>query len=108
MGKRRLDGALNNALCSNIVSNGSGTPVTAANGVCVTEATATNAWSRRVNNSVQYWSPVFSGLQFKLRTAMANYFVPRQCPVRKRLPKPKEWSANVTWARGPLSSCRRV
>jgi len=104
MGNGDSTGALNNALCSNIVSNGTGTPVTAANGVCVTEATANNtAFSRRINNSVQYWSPVFAGLQFKLMTALANYQSPGNVQFASGLPKPKEWSANVTWARGPLS-----
>ena len=114
MGNGDSTGALNNALCSNIVSNGTGTPstinnttgaaVTGANGVCVTESTANNtAWSRRVNNSVQYWSPVYSGLQFKLMTALANYQSPGNVQFGSGLPKPKEWSANVTWARGPLS-----
>src|SRR6266478_5130905 len=70
MGNGDSTGALNNALCTNIVSNGTGNVTIAnttgaANGnVCVTEATANNtAWSRRINNSVQYWSPVFNGLQ---------------------------------------------
>ncbi|HZF18895.1 MAG TPA: porin [Burkholderiales bacterium] len=104
MGNGDSTGALNNALCSNIVSNATGTPVTAANGVCVTEATANNtAFSRRINNSVQYWSPVFNGLQFKLMTALANYQSPGNVQFASGLPKPKEWSANVTWARGPLS-----
>src|SRR5258708_26055322 len=114
MGNGDSTGALNNALCSNIVSNGTGTPstinttrgaaVTAANGGCVTEATANNtAFSRRINNSVQYWSPVFNGLQFKLMTALANYQSPGNVQFASGLPKPKEWSANVTWARGPLS-----
>ncbi len=104
MGNGDSTGALNNALCSNIVSNGSGAITTLVNGVCVTESTANNtAFSRRINNSVQYWSPVFSGLQFKLMTALANYQSPGNVQFGSGLPKPKEWSANVTWARGPLS-----
>jgi predicted porin len=97
-------GALNNALCSNIVSNGTGAITTLVNGVCVTESTASStAFSRRINNSVQYWSPVFAGLQFKLMTALANYQSPGNAQFASGLPKPKEWSASVTWARGPLS-----
>jgi predicted porin len=104
MGNGDSTGALNNTLCANIVSNASGAITTLANGVCVTEATANNtAWSRRINNSVQYWSPVYSGLQFKLMTTMANYSSPGNIQALSGLPKPKEWSGNVTWARGPLS-----
>src|SRR5258705_265199 len=105
MGNGDSTGALNNGLCSNIVSNGTGTiAATTPNSVCVTESTANNtAFSRRINNSVQYWSPVFSGLQFKLMTALANYQSPGNVQFASGLPKPKEWSANVTWARGPLS-----
>jgi predicted porin len=97
-------GALNNALCTNAVNNGTGSVTTGANGVCVTEATAGNtAWSRRISNSVQYWSPVMSGFQVKLMTALANYQSPGNVAFASGLPKPKEYSANATWARGPLS-----
>src|SRR5258706_3825083 len=73
MGNGDTTGALNNVLCGNTVSNANGglagTGTNPAS-VCVTESTANNtAFSRRVNNSIQYWSPVFSGLQFKLITA---------------------------------------
>lgn len=105
MGMADTTGALNNVACTNTVNNGTGTVTTATNGVCVTEATASaTAWSRRINNSVQYWSPVMSGLQAKVMTTMANY----QSPGSSLVPlsgtaKPQEYSANVTWARGPLS-----
>jgi len=71
----------------------------------VTESTANNtAFSRRVNNSIQYWSPVFSGLQFKLMTAMANYKgSTNNNNFPNGVPSPKEYSGNITWARGPLS-----
>jgi predicted porin len=105
MGMSDSTGALNNPVCAGTVNNGTGTVTTAAQGVCATEATASNtAWSRRINNSVQYWSPVFSGFQFKLMTAMANYQSPGSLPFYANgLAKPKEYSANATWARGPLS-----
>lgn len=93
-------GALNNPACGNTVNNGTGALTTIP--ACVTEATIGNtAWSRRVSNSVQYWSPVMSGLQFKLMTALANYQSPANA-YPNGLPKPKEYSANATWARGPL------
>jgi predicted porin len=104
MGNGDTTGALNNALCTNTVSNGTGTVVTAANGVCVTESTGNGtAWSRRINNSVQYWSPVFGGVQFKLMTALANYQSPGNVAFASGLPKPKEVGFNVTFAQGPLS-----
>jgi predicted porin len=103
MGNGDTTGALNNVLCSNIVNNGSGTPAVGANSVCVTEATSNNtAFSRRINNSIQYWSPVFAGLQFKLMTAMANYKGPSNA-FPNGVPSPKEYSGNITWARGPIS-----
>jgi predicted porin len=105
MGNGDTTGALNNPLCTNTVSNASGTPAAGANSVCVTEATANGtAWSRRVNNSIQYWSPVFSGVQFKLMTALANYQSPDNAVAQPGgTPKMKEYSGNVTWARGPLA-----
>jgi predicted porin len=103
MGMSDSTGALNNPACTNAVNNGTGSVTTAPNGVCVTEATiSATAWSRRVSNSVQYWSPVMSGFQFKLMTALANYQSPANV-YPNGLPKPKEYSANATWARGPLS-----
>jgi len=105
MGNGDTTGALNNVLCTNTVSNATGTPAAGANSVCVTESTANNtAFSRRVNNSIQYWSPVFSGLQFKLMTAMANYKgSTNNNNFPNGVPSPKEYSGNITWARGPLS-----
>ena len=103
MGNGDSTGALANAQCTNIVSNSSGTVTTGNNAVCVTEATSNGtAWSRRINNSIQYWSPVFSGVQFKLMTALANYQSPASA-YPNGVPKPKEYSGNVTWARGPLA-----
>jgi predicted porin len=105
MGMSDSTGALNNTLCTNTVSNATGSVTTAPQGVCVTEATASaTAWSRRINNSVQYWTPVMSGFQAKLMTAMANYQSPGSAfSTASGLPKPKEYSANVTWANGPIS-----
>jgi predicted porin len=71
--------------------------------VCATEATSNaTAFSRRINNSIQYWSPVFSGVQFRLMTALANYQSPGSAMPNGDF-KPKEWSGSVTWARGPLA-----
>ena len=106
MGQADSTGALNNALCATAVNNPSGTVTTAAQGVCTTEATASNtAFSRRINNSVQYWTPIMSGFQAKLMTAMAPYQSPGSTAALagQSLPKAKEYSANVTYARGPLS-----
>lgn len=98
-------GALNNALCTNTVSNGTGSLAsTSANAVCVTESTASaTAWSRRINNSIQYWSPVMSGFQVKLMTALAPYQSPTNTAFPSGTPKAQEYSANATWQRGPLS-----
>lgn len=104
MGMADSTGALNNALCTNTVNNGTGSVNVTPNNVCVTEATlSATAWSRRVSNSVQYWSPVMSGFQFKLMTAMNPYQSPSNVAFPGGLPKAKEYSANATWARGPLS-----
>jgi|SRR5882672_1025566 len=107
MGTADSTGALNNALCSTTVSNASGSAVQTAPsvGTCATEATASGtAWSRRINNSVQYWTPIMSGFQVKLMTAMANYQPPgSSTALASGTQKPQEYSANATWVRGPLS-----
>jgi predicted porin len=97
-------GALTNANCTNTVSNASGSVTTAPNGVCVTEATSNGtAFSRRINNSVQYWSPIFGGFQVKLMTALANYQAPGNAAFASGLPKAQEYSGSASWVRGPFS-----
>jgi len=104
MGNGDTTGALGNPLCTNVVNNGNGTLAsTAANSVCVTEATSNGtAWSRRINNSIQYWSPVFSGAQIKALYVLANYQSP-DSSFPNGTPKMQEYSGSVTWARGPLA-----
>lgn len=105
MGNGDSTGALNPfPTCTNTVSNASGSVTTTPGGVCVTEATSNGtAWSRRINNSIQYWSPIWSGFQFKLMTAVANYQNSDAVQPASGKVKPAEYSANATWARGPIS-----
>ena len=110
VGNGDTTGALNNALCQTTVSNTSGSIAVAAPVVnsCVTEATANNtAFSRRINNSVQWWSPVWSGFQVKLMTALATYQSPgvsaNNGNVPGGLPKAQEYGGSAAWARGPIT-----
>jgi len=105
MGNGDSTGALPNAKCTGTISNTTGTgPSGSAQNVCVTEAIGgTTQFSRRVNNTVQYWSPVINGLQFRLATALANYQSPGTAQFPSGLPKAKMMSGSVTWSRGPLA-----
>ncbi len=106
MGNNDATGALPNALCQTTLSNTSGaiTLTAPALSSCATEATGNStSWSRRNNNSIQYWSPVFSGVQFRLGTALANYQSADSSPTGSGVQKPKYYSGNVTYARGPLA-----
>jgi predicted porin len=104
MGNGDTTGALPNAQCGGALSGTSGSINTTPNNVCVSEVTANGtSWSRRNNNSVQYWSPAINGLRFRLGTALANYQSPGSDPTASGLQKPKYLSGNVTWARGPLA-----
>jgi len=106
MGNGDTTGALPNALCQTTLSNSSGSIAVAAPVLssCATEVTGNStSWSRRNNNSIQYWSPVFSGVQFKLATALANYQSADSSPTASGVQKPKYYSGNVTYARGPLA-----
>src|SRR2546423_2838519 len=108
MGNGDTTGALPNVLCATTVTNSSGVITnSAAVPVCTTEVTANGtSWSRRNNNSVQYWSPVFSGVQFRLGLSLANYQSADSAPVsaaNSSVQKPKYYSGNVTYARGPLA-----
>ncbi len=106
LGNGDTTGALPSALCQTTLSNTSGSlaVVAPATSSCVTEASGnTTSFHRRNNNTVQYWSPVFAGLQFKLATAMANYQSnPGAIQGGNATQKPKLYSGNVIWARGPF------
>lgn len=104
MGQADTTGALNNALCATTVNNGTGSVTTTPGGICTTEATASStAFSRRINNSIQYWTPVMGGFQAKLMTAANTYQSPGNTAFAGGLPKAKEYSASLAWARGPIS-----
>jgi len=104
MGNGNTTGALPNARCTAALSIPSGSVNTTANNVCTTEVTGgTTQFNRRNSNSVQYWSPVINGLQFRLGTAVANYQSPGTAQGAAGLQKPQYLSGNVTWARGPLA-----
>jgi len=95
---------LTGAACANIVSNGTGTPVTTSQGICVPEATSNGTgFSRRVNNSVQYWSPIVGGFQAKLMTALANYQQPGSNQMPSGVSKAKEYSLSLAFVQGPFS-----
>jgi len=73
----------------------------------VTEATSNGtAWSRRVNNSIQYWSPVFAAC-IQADDGTGELQSPASA-FPNGVPKPKEYSGNVTWARGPWRSPSRL
>ncbi len=113
MGNGDSTGALPNAWCTTALSNSTGLPSTTTitrgcivypQNACVTEATGgTTQFSRRVSNTIQYWSPVVAGAQFRLATATANYQSPGSADFTNGLPKPKMWSGSATWSRGPLA-----
>ena len=104
MGNGDTTGALPNAQCGTALNNGNGSLTIGPNGVCATEASGNStSWSRRNNNSIQYWSPVFSGVQFRLATALANYQGADSAAGAVGTQKPKYYSGNVTYARGPLA-----
>jgi predicted porin len=104
-------GAIPNALCASTVNNGSGAvgAVAPAVNTCTTEVTGGGTqFSRRMNDSLNYNSPVWSGLQFKLQTALATFQSPSTTAnsgniAGGQLVTPKFYSGNVTWARGPIS-----
>jgi predicted porin len=104
VGNGDTTGALPNAKCTGSLNNGTGSINTTAGNVCTTELTGgATQWSRRTSNSIQWWSPVFSGLQFKLGTAVANYQGASTSAPAVGLQKPKLWSGSVQWARGPFT-----
>ena len=110
LGNGDTTGAAPNAFCGSTIANSSGNPfgtggaaAGAAVATCATEVTgSTKSFHRRLNNTIQYWSPVFNGVQFKLATQVANYQSPSNATVGAgEVQKPKLYSGNVVWTRGP-------
>jgi predicted porin len=103
MGNGDSTGALNAPGCATTVNNGTGAITTTP--VCATEVTAgSTQFSRRINNSVQYWTPILAGFQAKFMTALANYQLPSSAAGASGTVKPKEYSASLSYVRGPLSA----
>jgi len=103
LGNGDSTGALPNAQCGGAVNNGSGA-ILAGTPVCVVEVTTNStSWSKRISNSIQYWSPRMAGVQVKLATAMYNYKSPENAPLAAGQQDVGFLSGNVTYARGPLS-----
>jgi len=70
----------------------------------VTEVTGNpTAWSRRVSNSIQWWSPRMAGVQVKIATAMFNYKEAETQPLTNGMQSSQMLSGSVIYASGPLT-----
>lgn len=65
------------------------------------EANGTSFY-RRVSNVVQYWSPVWSGFQFKIATTAKEF--KNQATTTSISSDPTLWSYTLTWSGGPFSA----
>jgi predicted porin len=103
MGNGDTTGNPPNSLCtSSFIASNVGTPGAAP--VCgpLLNGSATS-FHRRLSETVQYWSPMMSGFQFKLATQLAgDQSVTTNTLANGNLQKPKLWAGSLTWAHGPL------
>jgi predicted porin len=61
------------------------------------------SFHRRLSETVQYWSPMMSGFQFKLATQLAgDQSVTTATAANGNLQKPKLYAGSLTWAHGPI------
>jgi len=105
LGNSDTTGSLPSAQCIGGTNNGTGVVPAAGTSVCVVESeSGSTQWSRRVNNTVQWWSPRWAGVQVKLATAMYNYKSPETSVLGSGgVQSSSLYSGSVTWAGGPFS-----
>lgn len=87
-------GSVPNPSCQNLPTTGAPTP---AQPICnQTEGSANIAWSRRLSDTLQYWSPVMGGFQFRIATQM------NEAKSGTSGQDPRLWSTSLRWTGGPI------
>ena len=92
-GNADTTGSVPNPNCQNLP--GTGAP-TAAQPVGAQTEGNTTGFVRRLSDTVQYWSPTFSGAQFKVA------FQAPEAEAGTTGQNPMLWSASLNWAGGPV------
>lgn len=118
MGNGNTTGTMPSVACAAAVSAANGAlTVAAANAPTASNGTAcldgveagATAFHRRLAKTVQYWSPVWSGFQFKIATQMNSYKGPSgQLTALNSTggqnSDPSLWSYSLAWSGGPFSA----
>ena len=115
MGNGDSTGTMPSPHCANSVSSATGAFLvagsTATTGAACTDGAEGSATSfhRRLGKSVQYASPVWSGLQFKIATQMNNYKAPSGALTALNSTSgnnadPSLWSYSLKWTGGPFEA----
>lgn len=113
MGNGDTTGAMPSVACGGAVNPGTGALMAAGTAsiaavACVDGAEgAATSFHRRLSKTVQYWSPVWSGFQFKIATQLNNYKAPGSTittvnTLSGNNPDPSLWSYSLKWTGGPF------
>jgi predicted porin len=86
-------GSLPNPNCQNL-TNAAGAVATGPQPLCSQTEPSTTGWVRRLSNTLQYWSPSFAGLRFRIATQM------NEEKSGTTSQDPKLWSTSLRWDRG--------
>lgn len=115
MGNGDTTGSMPSPHCGPAFSSGTGAAVaagaTASAGTACGDSQEGSATSfhRRLSKTVQYWSPVWSGFQFKIATQMNNYKAPSGALTAANSTgganvDPAFWSYSLSWTGGPFTA----
>jgi len=115
MGNGDTTGAAPNAQCAAVNNVGTGLAVaagaTAANATACGDGVegAATSFHRRLSKSIQYWSPVWSGFQFKVATQLNNYKASTGSLTAANSTNtanidPSLWSYSLSWTGGPFTA----
>jgi len=100
-------------------ANGNGATNAAANPASNTNSNGTacgdgvegsaTSFHRRLSKTVQYWSPVWSGFQFKIATQLNNYkassgSMTAANSTNTQVIDPSLWSYSLSWTGGPFTA----
>ena len=113
LGNGDTTGAAPSNACAPVNSVGTGAAAaagsTSVNGTACGDGVEANATSfhRRLSKTIQYWSPVWSGFQYKVATQLQNYVAANTLnsqALSANTSTPSLWSHSLSWTGGPFTA----
>lgn len=97
VGNADTTGSVPNPNCQNLPTNAA---LSGTNPLCGATEASTTGFVRRLSDTLQYWSPVFGGAQFKIATQLPESKIQSGTNAGQN---PTLWSTSLAWTGGPLS-----